>query len=154
MSDHAGILCNAEDVEKALAAAQALNEKIRQQGVAFDGAYEAARALQWRADGPRVRGGAPALAFYLERGGGSRGARAVCAPDGDRTPEARMGPLEDIRFLSERAGDRAEQIVVRSEGDGFVCETRPIRRRDRAIKPFFERDWPDFLTGAIHDPSR
>ena len=41
---------------------------------------------------------------------------------------------------------------MRYEGDGFVCETRPIRRRDRASMPFFERDWPDFLTGAIHDP--
>jgi len=154
MSDHAGILCNAEDVAKALAAAHALNEKVRQQGVAFEGAYEAARALQWEQMAKVSEAVLQALAFYLERRGGSRGARAVCAPDGDRTPEARIGPLEEIRFLSERAGDRAEQIVVRYEGDGFVCETRPIRRRDRASMPFFERDWPDFLTGAIHDPSR
>ena len=132
MSDHAGILCNAEDVAKALAAAHALNEKVRQQGVAFEGAYEAARALQWEQMAKVSEAVLQALAFYLERGGGSRGARAVCAPDGDRTPEARIGPLEEIRFLSERAGDRAEQIVVRCQGDGFVCETRPIRRRDRA----------------------
>ena len=154
MSDHAGILCNAEDVAKALAAAHALNEKVRQQGVVFEGAYEAARALQWEQMAKVSEAVLQALAFYLERRGGSRGARAVCAPDGDRTPEARMGPLEEIRFLSERAGDRAEQIVVRTQGDAFVCETRPIRRRDRASMPFFERDWPGFLTGAIHDPSR
>ena len=32
-----------------------------------------------------------------------------------------------------------------------MCEARPVRRRDRGDKPFFERDWPDFLTGAIYD---
>ena len=37
MSDHAGILCNANDVRSALDAARALNESIRQQGVAYDG---------------------------------------------------------------------------------------------------------------------
>jgi hypothetical protein len=39
------------------------------------------------------------------------------------------------------------------EGDRFACEVRPIRRRDRNERPFFERDWPDYLTGAIHDPA-
>jgi hypothetical protein len=40
---------------------------------------------------------------------------------------------------------------VRVDADAFVCEARPIRRLKRDEKPFFERDWPDFLTGAIHD---
>ena len=93
-----------------------------------------------------------ALAFYISRGGGSRGARAICAPDGDRVPETRVGALEDVRFVSERAEDRSEQIHVRFNGGAFVCDARPIRRRDRDDKPFFERDWPAFLTGAIHDP--
>ena len=152
MSDHAGVLCNAADVKQALAAARALNETIRQQGIAYSGAPEALKALQWRQTALLSEAVLTALAFYIERGGGSRGARAICAPDGDRVPEARTGVLEDVRFVSERAEDRAEQIHVRFDAGAFVCEARPIRRLNRDDKPFFERDWPDFLTGAIHDP--
>jgi len=153
MSDHAGILCNRLDVRAAAQAAHALNESIRQQGIAFDGANEVLRALQWRQSALASEAVLAALAFYLERGGGSRGARTVCAPDGDRTPQARSGPLNDVRFVSERDDDRGEQIHVRFRDGTIDCEPRPIRRRDRDYRPFFERDWPDYLTGAIHDPS-
>ena len=67
------------------------------------------------------------------------------------TPEARTGPLHDVRFVSEREKDRSEQILVRLRDGKFVCEPRPIRQRDRDDRPFFERNWPDYLTGAIHD---
>ncbi len=152
MSDHAGVLCNGGDVKAALNAAHALNESIRQQGIAWSGAPQALRALQWRQTALLSEAVLTSLAFYISRGGGSRGARAICAPEGDRVPEARVGALEDVRFVSERAEDRSEQIHVRFDGGAFVCDARPIRRRDRDDKPFFERDWRAFLTGAIHDP--
>ena len=152
MSDHAGVLCNAADVNTALAASRALNETIRQQGIAYSGAPEALKALQWRQTALLSEAVLTALAFYIARGGGSRGARAICASEGDRVPEARIGKLEDVRFVSERTEDRAEQIHVRFDAGVFVCEARPVRRLNRDDKPFFERDWPDFLTGAIHDP--
>ena len=151
MSDHAGVLCNAANVSRALAASHALNQTIRQQGIAYSGAAEALKALQWRQTALLSEAVLTALAFYIERGGGSRGARTICSPTGDRVPEARVGVLEDVRFVSEREGDRTEQIHVRVDADAFVCEARPIRRLKRDEKPFFERDWPDFLTGAIHD---
>ena len=154
MSDHAGVLCNAADVKQALVAAHMLNETIRQQGIAYSGAPEALKALQWRQTALLSEAVLAALAFYVARGGGSRGARAICASEGDRVPEARTGALEDVRFVSERAADRAEQIHVRLEAGAFVCDARPIRRLSYDDKPFFERDWPDFLTGAIHDPRR
>ena len=153
MSDHAGILCNAKDVSAAAEEAHALNESIRQQGIAFDGANEALRALQWRQSAIASEAVLATLAFYLERGGGSRGARTICAPDGDRTPETRSGPLNEVRFVSERDEDRRVQIHVRFRDGKFVCERQPIRQRDRDYRPFFERDWPDYLTGAIHAPS-
>ena len=152
MSDHAGVLCNAADVNEALAASRALNESVRQQGIACSGAPEALKALQWRQTALLSEAVLTALAFYIARGGGSRGARTICAPTGDRVPESRIGKLEDVRFVSERTEDRAEQIHVRFDAGVFVCEARPIRRLNRDDKPFFERDWPDFLTGAIHDP--
>jgi succinate dehydrogenase / fumarate reductase, flavoprotein subunit len=151
MSDHAGVLCNAADVNTALAASRALNQTIRQQGIAYSGAPEALKALQWRQTALLSEAVLTALAFYIARGGGSRGARAICSPTGDRVPEARIGMLEDTRFVSERAEDRAEQIHVRFDDGAFVCDARPVRRLNRDDKPFFERDWPDFLTGAIHD---
>jgi succinate dehydrogenase / fumarate reductase flavoprotein subunit len=151
MSDHAAILCNVADVGAAAEAARGLNETIRQEGIAFDGANEALRALQWRQSAIASEAILTALAFYLEHGGGSRGARTVCSSGGDRVPQARTGPLEDLRFVSERGEDRGDRIHVRLEGTTFVCETRPIRSRDRNFHPFFERDWPDYLTGAIHD---
>jgi succinate dehydrogenase / fumarate reductase, flavoprotein subunit len=151
MSEHAGVLCDAADVKQALAGARALNERIRQEGVAYSSAPEALRALQWRQTALLSEAVLTALAFYIERGGGSRGARTICAPTGDRVPEARVGVLEDVRFVSEREEDRTEQIHVWVDAEVFVCEARPIRRLNRDDKPFFERDWPDFLTGAIHD---
>jgi succinate dehydrogenase/fumarate reductase flavoprotein subunit len=153
MSDSAGILCAATEVKASLAAARALNESIRQQGIAFEGAYEAARALQWRQMALVSEAVLTALAHYVERGGGSRGARAILSPKGDCAPKAGTGALEQFRFVSERLSDRAEQIHVRFEAGTFVCETRPIRRRNRDSMPFFERDWPDFLTGKIHGPA-
>jgi succinate dehydrogenase / fumarate reductase, flavoprotein subunit len=152
MSDHAGVLCDAADVKQALAAAHALNETIRQQGIAYSSASEALKALQLRQTALLSEAVLTALAFYIGRGGGSRGARAICGPDGDRAPQARTGILEEVRFVSERAEDRTEQIHVRFDSGRFVCEARPIRRLNRDDKPFFERDWPGFLTGAIHDP--
>ena len=150
MSDHAGIICRGNDVRAALAAARALNGAIAARGLAYDGVNEALRALQWRQMAIASEAVLTALAFYIDRGGGSRGARAICAADGSDVPQTRSGLLEDYRYIPERADDRAEQILVRREGHGFVITTRPTRPRARRERPFFERDWPDFLTGAIY----
>ena len=150
MSDHAGIACNAGDVKKALAGAHALNDTIRRYGVSYEGAYEAARALQWRQMAIASEAVLAALAFYINRGGGSRGARAICGPEGGSVPHARTGPLDGFRFFAERAEDRTEQILIRLDGQSFAIRTRAVRARDER-RPFFERDWPDFLTGAIFE---
>jgi succinate dehydrogenase / fumarate reductase, flavoprotein subunit len=149
MSDYAGIVCNASRVKEALAGAHVLNNSIRKRGIAYKGPYEALRALQWRQMAIVSETVLAALAFYINRGGGSRGARAICDPEGERVPLARTGPLSEFRFLPERAVDRSEQILIRFDGEDPVIRTRAIRSCDREPRPFFERDWPDFLTGAI-----
>ncbi len=151
MSDYAGIVCNAGRVKEALAGAQALNSSIRKRGIAYKGPYEALRALQWRHMAIVSETVLAALAFYISCGGGSRGARAICDPEGERVPLARTGPLSEFRFLPERVEDRTEQILIRFDGEDPVIRTRAIRSCDREPRPFFERDWPDFLTGAIFD---
>ncbi|MGO9773988.1 MAG: FAD-binding protein [Roseiarcus sp.] len=149
MSDYAGFVCTPEGVRDALAGARALNARIRAEGVRVARPSEAARAAQWRQMALASEAALTALDAYIGAGGGSRGARAILDPEGASTPQSRLGPLDDARFRAERAADRERRIVVRREGERFVCETRAIRRRHR-VKPFFERDWPEFLSGAIY----
>ena len=91
-----------------------------------------------------------ALAFYVLRGGGSRGARVICDAAGSCVPKARTGPLQAYRFRPERAQDAREQIRVRRDGAGFAVTTTPLRARPGGERPFFEANWPDYLTGAIY----
>ena len=151
MSDHAGVLCSADAVREALRAARALNARIAREGVAFEGAAGALRALQWRHMALAAEATLAALDAYIGAGGGSRGARAILAHDGPYAPSARALSLEAYRFKQERSQDRAEQILVCREGEGFAIRRRALRTLDHAEKPFFERDWPDYLTGAIYN---
>jgi hypothetical protein len=123
MSDHAAILCDPTGVKAAAEAAYALNEAIRQRGIACDGANEALRALQWRQSAIASEAILKALNFYLERGGGSRGARAVCSPEGGGIPQSRTGPLMDVSFIPERDEDRRADSC--SHGWGPLRLRRP-----------------------------
>ena len=153
MSDAAGFICRREDVREALAGARALNARIKTEGVACSRPYEAARAVQWRQMAIASEAVLTALDFYIRGGGGSRGARAICDPAGELTPMTQEGPLTQFSFLPERALDRENRIFVRYENGVFSCEVRPICRRARDDRAFFERDWPRFLSGAIYGRS-
>lgn len=154
MSDHGGILCKPENVASALQAAARLNQKIRDNGISFMRGGEVARVLQWQQMALASQAVLAALEHYISHGGGSRGARAICDADGEATPMARSGPLQDVRFRTEREQDRGEQILVRLVGQDLQIATRPNRSFDESAKPFFERDWPTWLTGAVFDPNR
>ena len=151
MSDHAGMICDAGGVAEALAAARALNAAIARHGIAPGRPAEAGRALQWRQMARASEAVLAALDHYIRNGGGSRGARAILDPAGACRPDAAGAPLEDVRFRAERPADREEQIVVRAESGGLTVTTRPNRAFDETAKSFFERDWPDWLTGRIFD---
>lgn len=154
MSDHAGILCTPQDVASALQSACALNGDIRSQGISYMRSGEIARVLQWQQMALASEAVLAALHHYISHGGGSRGARAICDPDGEATPMAKTGPLTDVRFRKERAMDQGEQILVRLVAGEMQIATRPNRRFDETAKPFFERDWPAWLTGAVFDLAR
>jgi hypothetical protein len=91
-----------------------------------------------------------ALDAYLSRGGGSRGACAICDPEGLDVPITRTGPLEAFRFRAERKQDRAEKIAIRFENGIFACSFQRVHRHDHSQAAYFERDWAEFLTGAIY----
>ena len=150
MSDAAGILCDAASVRAALAEARALNARIARGGVACSRPSEAGRSVQWQQMALVSEAVLTALDHYIASGGGSRGARAILDPAGEGLPQSAQGPLEDVRFRAERAEDRDRQIVLRYRQGRFEVTERPTRRMDATGRPFFERDWPAWLTGAIY----
>jgi succinate dehydrogenase / fumarate reductase flavoprotein subunit len=150
MSDDAGFICSAKGVRNALAAARRLNGDIRSRGLRPDRADQAERCVQWRQMAFASEAVLTALDAYLSRDGGSRGARAICDPDGSDVPITRAGPLEAFRFRTERKQDRAEKIAIRFENGAFKCSFQRIRRHDHSQAAYFERDWAEFLTGAIY----
>ena len=154
MSDHAGILCTPLTVAAALQSASELNHTIRDTGIAFTRGGEIARVLQWQQMALASQAVLAALDHYIRNGGGSRGARAICDQAGEAFPMARSGPLPEVRFRQERDIDRGQQILVRFVDGHMQISTRPIRRLDGTDKPFFERDWPAWLTGAVFDLER
>ena len=151
MSDNAGLICSAEDVAAACLEARALCAEIRQKGLCYDRPGEIARTLQWHQMVIASEAVLTALNHYINHGGGSRGARAICDPNGDAVPEAKNGPLQDFRFRSEKSQDHEKQILVRLENNTIQISERPNRVFDEDAKSFFERDWPAWLTGAIYD---
>ena len=149
MSDFAGFLCTRARVSAALEDARTLNARIRAAGIRLARPDQAAKAVQWRQMALASEAVLTALDAYFAAGGGSRGARVLCDSAGAATPQTRLGPLVDYRFVPERKEDRERQIAVRRAGEGFAWVARPLRRRDRAAKAYFERDWGKFLSGVL-----
>lgn len=151
MSDKVGMICDGDSVAAALREARRLNADIRQKGIACERVAEAGRALQWQQMAFASEAVLSALDYFIQNGGGSRGARAICDPQGDCLPFDRLGPLGDYRFRREGEAKRDEQIVVCLQGDTMRIWTRPVRKIDENAKAFFERDWPAWLTGRIYN---
>ncbi len=154
MSDHAGPFCFSEDVMRARAEAHNLNRAIAEQGLAPPRPNQLARALQWRQMALASEAVLAALNDYIAEGGGSRGARAICDPDGGAVPETRTGTVEAFRFREETDLNTGEQLCVRYDGQQMSVSKRPNRTFDEAAKTFFERDWPAWLTGTIYGEER
>jgi hypothetical protein len=150
MSDHAGPFCHAADVADAYIAARTLTARIHAEGIAYSRVAEEQRAQQWQQMALASEAVLAALDHYVRAGGGSRGARAICAEDGEAVPSAHQLDLAAFRFRMERPEHKQEQLTVRLAGTGMAVTRRPLRRFDPENRAFFERDWPDYLTGRIY----
>ncbi len=151
MSEKAGIICNLTDVTLAYGDAQRLNAQIRSKGIVPGKPAQIMRALQRQQMALVSEAVLGALHYFLSNGGGSRGARAVCDPTGESVPQTALGLLEDYRFRNEQKKDKGHQITVRMVDGNLQFATRPNRSFDPSAKPFFERDWADWLNGTIFD---
>lgn len=150
MSDQAGFICRPEGVAEALAGARELNRRIAEQGVAVVHPNKAAVSYQWRQMALVSEAVLTALDHYIRQGGGSRGARAICSPRGEEVPHSRTGVLEDYRFLAEQPRHRQEQLRVTYRDGTFDVKAQPLRAMGDPDAIFFEKNWPDYLTGAIY----
>ena len=149
MSDNAGFICNVQQVEGALQAAHALNQQIKKAGIFIPHPNKTAQSFQWRHMALASEALLFALDTYIKRGGGSRGARVLCSAQGEHVPFSREGELADFRFISERQQDRKTQLQVRWLNEEFIIEERELRLIDNLNAIFFEKNWPDYLTGKV-----
>lgn len=151
MSDTAGMICRADHIASALHDAKQLTRGIRDQGVSFDATnFGVAHALQWCQNALASEAILTALDYYVSKGGGSRGARVICDSTGECVPSTTKGPLEEYRFRMEKTEDKDQQIVVQYADSAMAVFTRQPREFQQNERPFFERHWPHYLTGAIY----
>jgi succinate dehydrogenase/fumarate reductase flavoprotein subunit len=145
MSDRAGIVCTQEAVASALEEARVLRNKIADTGLKVSSAASVGQAFRWKQMAAVSEAVLTALDHYIRHGGGSRGARAICSPDGTRCPEAKSVDLSQFRFIEEQPKDQLEKLVVRPEGDGFVIEALPVDLTPEVQREFFEKGWGPYL---------
>ncbi len=96
---------------------------------------------------------AASLSFYLESGGGSRGARIIKSSKPDAlVPQIKTGMLSDFAFAPENEKLKEEIIEVKFKKFSPVTEvkSRPLRPLPDLGNIFFEKNWADFLNNSIY----
>jgi succinate dehydrogenase / fumarate reductase, flavoprotein subunit len=150
MSDKAGFICQTREVPEACARAEGLNRTIAERGIRFDQAPQAVGAVLWRQMAVASEAILHALRHYILHGGGSRGARALCAPSAPHAPDTRLGALDEFRFMGERTQDRAVQIHVRRVDGRFEVNEVAPRAAHGTSGVYFEKNWMPYLKGDIY----
>jgi len=151
MSDHAGFICQVDEIKEALNEAQALNRKIAYEGVRIDSEGKVSAYFNWRQTALCSEAVLCALHHYASKGGGSRGARALCSPGGTVVPRARNVDLEAYRFIEEQPKDRQSKIVLEYRAGSFRIFERELREMEDPQAIFFEKNWPAYLSGKIYE---
>jgi succinate dehydrogenase/fumarate reductase flavoprotein subunit len=151
MSDHAGFICQAGEVAPALAEARQLNREIAERGIHIESESRIPGYFNWRHTALCSEAVLTALDHYVSGGGGSRGARALCSPDGTELPLARTVDLGAYRFIEQREEDRETRIVLEYESGSFTVRERGLRGMEDPAGIFFEKNWASYLAGAIYN---
>ena len=150
MSDFAGFICQIDELPDALAAAVAQRQRVLSGGMRITRPTQAVDLFRWRHLALTAEAVLGTLVHYVEEGGGSRGARAYVARDGEVTIVTQQGPLEDVRYRPERPEHREYKITLRWNGDGFTVSHAPLREIEDLNRIFFEKNWGDYLTDHLH----
>lgn len=145
MSDYAGIICSQELVGQALSDAHELCLRIKAKGLCVSSASLVGQAFRWQQMAWVSEAVLAALNFYIENGGGSRGARAICSDTGTRCPDASHEDLSRFRFIEEQPKDREEKLVVSLEGEQIRIHALPVDLKPEVKREFFEKGWGPYL---------
>mgnify|MGYP003752170497 CR=1 FL=1 len=145
MSDYAGIICTQSEVEAALAAASDLRNDVESNGIKVGSPSLIGHAFRWQHMVAVSEAVLTALNHYIQNGGGSRGARAICAESGTACPAAKSEDLSSFRFIEERTDDRNEKLLVRRIGDAFAVEPLAVDLTPTVNREFFEKGWGEYL---------
>ncbi len=145
MSDYAGIICTQSDVSKALEDARALRREIDADGIQVSSPSLVGNAFRWRQMTWVSEAVLTALDYYIQNGGGSRGARAICSEQGTRCPDAKSEDLSRFRFVEEQEKDRQEKLIVTREADGIRIHALPVDLTPEVKREFFEKGWGPYL---------
>lgn len=145
MSDSAGIICSQNDVAKALGEAKELRKEVEANGIQVSSASLIGQAFRWRHMVWVSEAVLTALDHYIQNGGGSRGARAICTGEGTDCPEAYVEDLSRFRFIKEQDKDREEKLIVSRSEDGFAIHSLPVDLSPEVKREFFEKGWGDYL---------
>ena len=151
MSDHAGFICHVREVPAALKAAQELNQRLAREGVNLGEPRKLSEGVLRTQMALLSEAVLSALDYFIRQGGGSRGARMLCAEQGENAPDTRLGTLADYRFLAEKDAHKQEKILLRYDPEkGMTVYTRPLRGIEDTGKIHFEKNWGAYLTGDIY----
>ncbi|MDQ8194178.1 FAD-binding protein [Coraliomargarita sp. SDUM461004] len=145
MSDAAGIICSPDNVAEALVAARKLRREVEAQGLQVSSPSLVGQAFRWRHMVWVSEAVLTALDYYIQNGGGSRGARAICSPEGTRCPDASHEDLSRFRFVEEQAKDREEKLIVSREGENIRVHALPVDLTPEVKREFFEKGWGPYL---------
>mgnify|MGYP001170737026 CR=1 FL=1 len=145
MSDSAGIICTADEVKLALESATALRRDVEANGLQVSSASMVGQAFRWRHMTWVSEAVLTALDYYISNGGGSRGARAICAEHGTRNPEASVEDLSRFRYVEEQTKDRDEKLVVCRAEDGIQVAAVSVDLTPEVQREFFEKAWGSYL---------
>lgn len=145
LSDHCGFLCNRKDVRYVNNVLEQLHQGIESKGFKNFKSYE--DILTWRSLIYEARAIASSLDFYIENGGGSRGARIIFSDESCLVPKAKSADLSNFKLLEERLEDRKWIITSKFKGTKIVTSQRAAVKELKLENSSFEAQWNKFLLG-------
>ena len=152
MSEYAGFICHVNKVPIALQESQELNKKIKN-NILIEKPNQSDRYFLWKQMALTSQAVLTSLDYFISRGGGSRGARALCSPQGTITPQAAKVDLNEYRFIEEKDKDKFQKIVLKigeNENEiSFILKEKKLRKMEDPSIIFFEKNWFNYLKDEI-----
>jgi len=151
MTEYAAFMRSEKGISKALQEARQLYNAILEKGIRCTNRKNLVRATEDKFLALTSIAFLEAMKYYIEDGGGSRGAFMVLDENGDLTVDSRRG--SEMRHRSENLEKRKEILEVqKKENETDRFEVKPV-----AIRPlpddqsWYETTWADWERGRVFE---